>query len=107
MDVSNPMNPVEAGFFDPADNPYGNNVYGVDVAGGYAYVTYNGDLFVADVSDPAAPVQVGLLGTARDARNVPWWGTSPTSRTHRTGCGWWMCGPGGAGPGGTLRGRFL
>jgi len=54
VDVSNPANPMEVGFYHTP-----GNVEAVAVAGDYAYVAAGG-LRVVDVSDPTTPVEVGF-----------------------------------------------
>jgi hypothetical protein len=68
IDVSNPQSPVEIGRYDSSEG----NFSGVDVQGGYAYLTWEmaSDLewpegtedkvYVLDISDPTAPREVGI-----------------------------------------------
>lgn len=70
LDVSDPAAPVEVGFYRiliPANSV--EEVVDVQVVGGYAYVIANyyraggdkGELYILDLSNPTAPVQVGVL----------------------------------------------
>jgi len=71
IDVSDPSKPVEVGFLQMPTRISGENIgaLGVDVLGEYAYVTigYGEDghsgLRIVDVSDPTAPVEVGIYDT--------------------------------------------
>jgi len=69
VDVSDPANPTEVGFYDTP-----GYAYGVAVAGGYAYVAdgEDGGLRVVDVSDPTNPAEVGFCDTLENdsARDV-------------------------------------
>jgi hypothetical protein len=59
VDVSDPSNPVEVGFY-----PTPNVANGVAASGDYAYVAANtAGLRVVDVSDPSNPVEVGFCDT--------------------------------------------
>jgi hypothetical protein len=53
-----PINPVVAGSLG-----IGSDLMDVQVAGSYAYVLKSNSLRVVDISDPAAPEQVGSLST--------------------------------------------
>jgi hypothetical protein len=66
MDVSDPANPTEVGYYDTP-----GCAKGVDISGSYAYVAdeYEG-LRVVDVSDPANPTEVGYYDTPWDADGV-------------------------------------
>jgi hypothetical protein len=57
VDVSDPANPVEIGFYGPLDL-----AKGVTVASHYAYIADGASLRVIDVSNPVHPVQVGYEG---------------------------------------------
>lgn len=70
VDVSTPNNPSEVGFYDAP-----RKIYGVTVAGDYAYVVeWNygsyGDLWVVDISTRARPEVVGFNDTPVGAKNV-------------------------------------
>lgn len=54
VDFSNPFSPRDAGFAAVE-----NNVDGVAVSGRYAYIA-SGDLYIVDISNPEAPIQVGV-----------------------------------------------
>ena len=59
IDVSNPANPSEVGYYD--QDGY---AYGIDIVGGYAYTGATwGGLSVIDVSNPASPSLVGKYNT--------------------------------------------
>jgi hypothetical protein len=65
IDVTNPANPIEAGFFDTG------LAVDVTVSGNYAYVASGGDgLRIIDVSNPANPIQVGSYGSRGFANGV-------------------------------------
>jgi hypothetical protein len=57
IDVSDPANPIEAGYFDP---PVWAQY--VALAGNYAYII-DGDniLYIVDISNPTNPIEVGLF----------------------------------------------
>ena len=63
LDVSNPSNPVEVGFYDTWD------VRGVYVSGDYAYVAA-GNFIILDVSNPSNPVKVWSYDTEGVASGV-------------------------------------
>ena len=66
IDVSNPTNPAEAGFFDTDDL-----AYGVAVSGNYAYVAdYADGLRILDVSNFAVPAEVGFFDSRSLAVSV-------------------------------------
>ncbi len=66
IDISDPANPSETGYYDTP-----GYAYDVAVAGNYAYIAdYYQGLRVIDVSDPAHPVQVGLYDTLGEAYGV-------------------------------------
>ena len=74
IDVSDPSDPSEVGFLAPADEDDGerSDVGQVDVAlaegegdARYAYVAFPSGSFVADVSDPEDPIEVGELSGAQ------------------------------------------
>jgi hypothetical protein len=66
VDVSDPANPTELGFYDAP-----GHAYGVYVSGSTAYVAhYDGGLRVVDVSDPANPTEVGYYDTPGNAEGV-------------------------------------
>ncbi|MFQ5739992.1 MAG: LVIVD repeat-containing protein [Acidobacteriota bacterium] len=66
IDISDPTNPVEAGFYNTP-----GIVSDVAVSGGVAYVCdgFFG-LRVIDVSNPASPSEIGLLPTSEQALTV-------------------------------------
>lgn len=66
MDVSDPANPVEVGFYDTPEI----GAASVVVVGDYAYTTDGGKLRIIDVSDPANPFEVGSCDTPQWAMNV-------------------------------------
>jgi hypothetical protein len=67
LDVSDPAAPAVAG----RTAPMSYNVYGVCVAGGYAFVgNSTAGLRVVDVSDPAAPFEAGFYDTPGSAYGV-------------------------------------
>jgi hypothetical protein len=55
LDVTNPVSPVQIGFYDPEGGPSA-----VDVAGNFAYVGVD-PLHVLDISDPSHPALLGEL----------------------------------------------
>jgi len=66
IDVSDPANPNEVGFFNT-----GGQASGVAVSGSYAYVADgSGGLRVIDVSDPVNPNEVGFFDTGDEALGV-------------------------------------
>jgi hypothetical protein len=66
IDVSDPLQPKEAGFYDTPGDPFA-----VAIAGDYAYVADGGSgLRVIDVSDPAHPQEVGYYRSTGSARGV-------------------------------------
>ena len=76
IDVSDPASPVEVGAWNI--ETYGGVVNGVAVAGTYAYATGttittmpSGGLWVIDVSDPSAPLEVGQCITG-GAESTTW-----------------------------------
>lgn len=67
IDVSNPLQPIESGFYQTQ-----GKVYAVSVSGNYAYIANDtAGLRVLDVSNPASPFEVGFfdLGNTK-ANNV-------------------------------------
>jgi len=67
LDISNPANPTLAGQTEVLPDI----VWGVAVAGNYAYVADDeGGLRIINVSDPAAPSEAGFYDTPGDARGV-------------------------------------
>jgi hypothetical protein len=67
FDVSDPAAPVEVGFCSgpgsATDVAFHSAPLRDGMAGGYAYVTYvNEGLQIVDISDPAAPFEVGFFG---------------------------------------------
>ena len=66
VEVSDPANPVEVGFYATP-----GNAYGVAVSGNLVFVA-DGDsgLRIVDVSDPTGPVEVGAHSTPDWARDV-------------------------------------
>ena len=66
INVANPANPVEVGFYDTP-----GYAHGVAIAGSIAYVA-DGDagLRVIDVANPANPVEVGFYDTPGYALGV-------------------------------------
>ncbi len=58
VDVSNPAQPREVGFYDTP-----GWAEGVAVSGAYAYVADGDGLRVVDVSNPAQPREVGFYDT--------------------------------------------
>jgi hypothetical protein len=66
VNITNPVAPVEAGFYD---TPGG--AYGVAVSGNYAYVAHdNLGLRVVNITNPSSPVEVGFSDTPGSARGV-------------------------------------
>jgi len=66
IDVSDPSNPSEIGFYDTDDY-----AYGVFVTGSYAYMADRRDgLRIIDISDPTAPTEVGFFDTGDLAYDV-------------------------------------
>jgi len=65
VDISDPTNPAEVGFYDTP-----GYAYDVAVAGGYAYVADGRGLRVVDVSDPSNPTEVGFYDTPGSAADV-------------------------------------
>mgnify|MGYP001237377857 FL=1 len=71
IDISDPAEPVEVGFYDP---PAGESI-SVAVVGDYAYLAdstftgVGGGLRVVDISNPAAPTEVGYHTTLCRAAN--------------------------------------
>lgn len=61
MDIADPFLPIEVGYLQSPDDPYGYR--GVAVSGSHVFVSGN-DLRVFDVSDVSAPVEVGFLADA-------------------------------------------
>ena len=57
VDVSDPTNPQEVGFFDPTGPTAGQGVFFSDP---YVYLADGLGLLVLDVSDPTAPIEAGL-----------------------------------------------
>jgi hypothetical protein len=55
VDISNPSDPYEVGFFDPYRQSYSFDVYVVDTLAYFA----SHDLYILDVSDATQPVEVG------------------------------------------------
>ncbi len=75
IDVANPAGPMEIGFH-PTASAY-EEIVGLDVAGNLAYLVTQRisgggtkGLRVIDVSDPAAPVEIGFLDTFNEAYDV-------------------------------------
>lgn len=67
IDIRDPANPVQVGFYDTI-----GEATGVVLSGSRAFVADGtGGLRVIDVSDPASPVQAGYYGTAGAPRRVP------------------------------------
>jgi len=61
-DLSDPMNPLVVGSIELSD---ATALYGVDVVGGVAYLAdFGGWLRMVDVSDPAAPQELGAVALA-------------------------------------------
>ncbi len=72
LDIADPAHPALLG----RTGVLGGVVRDIVLAGGYAYVAAgSAGLIVIDVSNPAAPVQVGAVDTAGDARGVALAGT--------------------------------
>jgi hypothetical protein len=60
INISNPANPTEAGFYDTP-----GIAHGVSVAGNYAYVADGGaGLRIINISDPTNPTEAGFYDTA-------------------------------------------
>lgn len=57
VDVSDPANPQQMGFFDPTGSTAGQGVYYTD---SYLYLADGLGLLILDVSDPAAPAEAGF-----------------------------------------------
>jgi hypothetical protein len=71
LDLTNPMSPVPAGLFEPTSEC--DYLSTLTISGNYAYVTSGtgspctereGHLLVVDISDPAAPFEVGRVKVA-------------------------------------------
>ncbi len=70
IDVSNPANPNEVGYYNTASNG-GSVVFGVAVSGNYAYMAGGSDgLRIIDVSNPSSPKEVGFYDTGGFTRGV-------------------------------------
>jgi hypothetical protein len=76
LDVSNPMSPVEIGFFDDEAGQFRS----VEVQGSYAYLTWQGEcqdylctgrLRVLDISDPANLEEVGVYESTGIQQGMP------------------------------------
>ena len=68
LDVSNPENPVEVGFYDTPGLAYGAALSAADEL---VYVADRADgLRVVDVSDPVNPAEIGVYDTAGSAFGV-------------------------------------
>jgi len=66
IDISNPSNPVEVGYYDTP-----GYAMGVAVSGSYAYVAdWHYGLRVIDITDPSNPVEVGYYNTPGYAYGV-------------------------------------
>ncbi|MBN1888095.1 MAG: carboxypeptidase regulatory-like domain-containing protein [Thermoflexales bacterium] len=66
LDVSDPINPIEVGYYDTP-----GSARGVALAGDYAYVAAGEDgLRVIDVSNPISPTELGSCDTPGSARGV-------------------------------------
>jgi len=63
IDITNPLLPEEVGSFDPVD--FSASIWGLDIAGDYAYLADHAEdnLYIVDISDPAAPSQVNIVAT--------------------------------------------
>jgi len=63
IDITNPGAPAEVGTFDPAD--YQASIWGIDVAGDYAYLADHAEdrIYVVDISNPSSPFQVSVVAT--------------------------------------------
>jgi hypothetical protein len=60
VDMSNPAAPLEIGGYIP---PAGGEIYGLTIAGAYAYIVGANDLRIVNISKPAAPIEVGRYAT--------------------------------------------
>ena len=66
IDVSDPSDPMETGFYDTGDY-----AYGIAVSGDYAYVADQSDgLRIIDISDPVNPAETGFYDTGGKAYGV-------------------------------------
>jgi hypothetical protein len=84
IDVSDPRNPVQAGYFylDPGGTVYGAG-HAIRVSGNYAYVANEWGIGILDVSQPSNPLWVGFVPTDGSTFHV----TLDGSRAYSTGNG--------------------
>ena len=66
VDISNPANPFEVGYYDTP-----GSAHGVTVSGSYAYVAdWDAGLRVLHIADPGNPYEVGFYDTSDQASDV-------------------------------------
>lgn len=66
IDISNPIGPVETGFYDTDDT-----AWGVTISGDYAYVAdYGNGLRIIDISNPEGPTETGFFDTSGESLAV-------------------------------------
>jgi hypothetical protein len=67
IDISNPANPQETGFYIPSGN---SNTRAVAVAGDHAYIGHGGNLLVIDITNPTSPTEEGSFNTYRTIYDI-------------------------------------
>lgn len=69
-DISDPENLRQISVFNNATPPTVNNTYRLVAQGGYLYVAVNSRMMIYDISDPANPVRLSLIGAGSQAFDI-------------------------------------
>jgi len=69
-DIANPEDPRQISVFNNATPPAVNNTYRLVAQGSYLYVAVNSRMMIYDISDPANPVRLSLIGAGSQAFDI-------------------------------------
>lgn len=69
-EISDPLNLREISVFNNSTPPAVNNTYRLVAQGNYLYVAANSRLMIYDISDPANPVRLSLIGAGSQAFDI-------------------------------------